>query len=189
MNILNRGKVELPRNKPEARCPRRTTTVEHFDDLATQYTPMIHKIMQTLHVYKDQEEFYQTGLIGLWEAHLSFDSNKGKFTGYAYTSIKGKMLDAIKQANKHEERSVYMPEEFWSYIEDENPESTLELETLAFYCEGLTEKETKWVIATCKDGLSISDIAKREKVSISAVKQWRVGALKKLRQQVNRQIG
>lgn len=58
------------------------------------------------------------------------------------------------------------------------------METLQTYCEGLTEKETKWVIAYCKDCLSIREIAKRENVSVSAVKQWRVGSLRKLRGQV-----
>lgn len=155
--------------------------MEHFDELVDQYTPMIHKIIQTLHIYKNHEEFYQTGLIGLWEAQLSFNPSKGKFANFAYASIKGKMLDTIKQAHKHEERSVYPQEEFWQLIVDENPESLLEMESLRYYCEGLTEKETKWVIATCKDCLSIRDIAKRENVSESAVKQWRVGALRKLR--------
>ena len=158
--------------------------MEHFDELVVQYTPMIHKIMQALHIYKNHEEFYQTGLIGLWEAQLNFDSSKGSFANYAYTSIKGKMLVAMNQSNKHQERFVYPQEEFWSMIEDENPESLLEMETLRTYCEGLTEKETRWVMATCKDCLSIRDIAKRENVSVSAVKQWRVGALRKLREQV-----
>lgn len=112
---------------------------------------------------------------------MSFDPGKGKFTSYAYTSIKGKILDAIKQANKNEERTVLPQEEFWSLIEDENPETLLEMEMLGIYCEGLTEKEAHWVIAACKDCLSISEIAKREKVSVSAVKQWRAGALRKLR--------
>jgi RNA polymerase sigma factor (sigma-70 family) len=160
--------------------------VEHFDELVVQYTPMIHKIMQTLHIYKNHAEFYQTGLIGLWEAQLNFDPSKGSFTNYAYTSIKGKMLFAMNQPNKHREMFVHAQEEFWSLIEDENPESLLEMETLRTYCEGLTEKETKWVIATCKDFLSIRDIAKRENVSVSAVKQWRVGALRKLWEQVER---
>jgi RNA polymerase sigma factor (sigma-70 family) len=157
--------------------------VEHFNELVDQYTPMIHKIMQTLHIYKNHEEFYQTGLNGLWEAQLNFDPSKGSFANYAYTSIKGKMLVEMNQSNKHNERFVYPQEEFWSMIEEENPESLLEVETLLTYCEGLTEKEAKWVIASCTDCLSIRDIAKKESVSISAVKQWRVGALRKLRKQ------
>lgn len=155
--------------------------MEHFDELVDQYTPMIYKIMNTLHIYKNLEEFYQTGLIGLWEACLSYNPTKGKFSNHAYTLMKGKMLDAIKQAHKDEEKSVYSDEEFWDMIEDENPEHVLEMETLRIYCEGLTEKETKWVVGTCKDCLSTSDIAKRENVSVSAVKNWKSGALRKLR--------
>ncbi|MFB3163800.1 sigma factor-like helix-turn-helix DNA-binding protein [Neobacillus sp. 179-J 1A1 HS] len=52
------------------------------------------------------------------------------------------------------------------------------------YCEGLTEKEAKWVIAMSLDQLSVKEIAEREKVLVSAVKQWRSGALKKLRETI-----
>jgi RNA polymerase sigma factor (sigma-70 family) len=161
--------------------------VEHFDELVVQYTPMINKIMQTLHIYKNHEEFYQTGLIGLWEAQLNFNQEKGEFANYAYTSIKGKMLYAMNQSNKHEERVFHPQEAFWPILEDANSENLLEMETMRNYCEGLTEKETKWVIAYCKDCLSIREIANRENVSVSAVKQWRMGALRKLRGQVERQ--
>jgi RNA polymerase sigma factor (sigma-70 family) len=61
--------------------------VESFDQLVVQYQPMIHKIIKPLHM----DEFYQTGLIGLWEAAHAFDVRKGSFSNYAYTCIKGKM--------------------------------------------------------------------------------------------------
>ncbi|WP_396954597.1 sigma factor-like helix-turn-helix DNA-binding protein [Neobacillus sp.] len=54
------------------------------------------------------------------------------------------------------------------------------MELLLSYCQGLTEKETKWVLASCLQFLSIREIAEQEQVSISAVKQWRNGARKKL---------
>ncbi|WP_374934005.1 sigma factor [Neobacillus driksii] len=70
--------------------------MESFDELVVQYQPMIHKIIQSLHIYKDEDEFCQTGLIGLWEAAQSFDERKGCFSNYAYTYMKGENIISIE---------------------------------------------------------------------------------------------
>jgi RNA polymerase sigma factor (sigma-70 family) len=157
--------------------------VESFDELVVQYQPMIHKIMHSLHIYRNEEEFYQTGLIGLWEAAQSFDERKGSFSNYAYTYMKGKMLSQMSQNNQFNEGVIHPKEEFWETIEG-NESSYLEKETIKIYCEGLTEKETIWVIAASINQLSIKEIAEREKVSVSAVKQWKSGAIRKLKEKL-----
>ena len=81
--------------------------MESFDELVVQYQPMIHKIIQSLHIYKDKDEFYQTGLIGLWEATQSFDERKGSFSNYAYTYMKGKILFQMNQNNQW--KSTFIP--------------------------------------------------------------------------------
>ncbi|MFJ5762277.1 sigma-70 family RNA polymerase sigma factor [Neobacillus sp. NPDC093182] len=158
--------------------------MESFDELVVQYQPMIHKIIQSLHIYKDEDEFYQTGLIGLWEAAQSFDERKGSFSNYAYTYMKGKMLSQMSQNNQCNERLILPKEEFWESIEGQESTLYLEKDIINTYCEGLTEKEAKWVITMSIDHLSIKEIAEREKVSVSAVKQWRSGAIRKLKEKV-----
>jgi RNA polymerase sigma factor (sigma-70 family) len=158
--------------------------VESFDELVVQYQPMILKIISSLHIYRNQDEFYQTGLIGLWEAAQSFNKRKGSFSNYAYTYIKGKMLTQMTQNNQYQEKHVLPEKEFWERIEDQESSLFLEKETIKVYCEGLTEKEAKWAIATSINQLSIKEIAEREKVSVSAVKQWKSGAIRKLKEKV-----
>lgn len=158
--------------------------MESFDELVEQYQPMIHKIIHSLHIYRNEDEFYQTGLIGLWEATQSFDKRKGSFSNYAYTYMKGKMLSHMSQNNQFNERLIHPKVEFWETIVDHESSNYLEKETINIYCEGLTEKEAKWVIAMSKDQLTIKEIAAREKVSVSAVKQWRSGAIRKLKGKV-----
>jgi DNA-directed RNA polymerase len=155
--------------------------MESFDQLAKQYEPMIHKIIHSLHIYKNVEEYYQVGLIGLWDAKECFDAEKGKFSTYAYSYIKGRILNELTRVSKQEERVVYPKEEYWEMIEEPNPEHPFEVEFLLSYCQDLTPKETKWVLASCLTDMSIKDIADKEHVSISAVKQWRSGAKRKLR--------
>lgn len=158
--------------------------MECFEKLAKQYEPMIHKIIRSLHIYKNKEDYFHIGLVGLWEAAESFDPEKGEFANYAYTFIKGQILNEMNRDNRREQRSVYPKEEYWETVEEMNASQPLEIEFLLSYCQNLTEKETKWVIYNCVDFLSVREIAEKENVSVSAVKQWRTGAKKKLKEQL-----
>lgn len=157
--------------------------MESFEELATQYEPMIHKILIDLHIYKNREEFIQLGLICLWEARENFNPDKGNFTNYAYSRIKGKFQSAMSKENKYGERFIYQQDEFWDYIEDPSDEQHFEMDTILSLCRTfkLTPNQIKWVQYTLNDDLSIAEIAEKEKVSPSAVKAWRKGAKEKLR--------
>jgi DNA-directed RNA polymerase len=86
----------------------------------------------------------------------------------------------MTEFNKQEEQSVHPKEEFWEFIEDPFIEQPLEGKLILSYCEGLTSNQTKWVLDTFINDLTISEIAEKENVSISAVKAWRKGAKLKL---------
>lgn len=154
--------------------------MENFEELAEQFAPMIHHIIQTLHIYKNKEEYYQIGLIGLWKAMKSFDAEKSHFSSFAYLNIKGQIMNELKRKHKLEEKVMIPKEGYWETVEDGAFQHPLELELLLSYCEKLTEKEKKWVMANCLDGYSVREIAERENVSVSAVKQWRSNAKKKV---------
>jgi RNA polymerase sigma factor (sigma-70 family) len=155
--------------------------MDNFEELAEQYTPMIHRILQSLSIYRNKDEFHQTALIALWEAQMGFDPQKGSFTNYAYSYIKGRLLLELTKRSRYEAGNVYPKEEYWEAVEGDYSDIPLEVEQLLSYCEGLSEKETKWVVAAFAEDLSVKDMAAREKVSVSAVKQWKMSALKKLR--------
>lgn len=155
--------------------------MESFDILVQRYERMIWKIIQSLHIYKSKEEFYQTGLIALWEASKRYDSEKGNFTGFAYAYIKGKIMTELTKAHKQETRSVYPEEEFWDSLGDNSHEPAMETEFILSFCGHLTENQKKWVLYTAIDFLSVKEIAEIEQVSVSAVKSWRKGAREKLK--------
>ncbi|MBU8915104.1 sigma-70 family RNA polymerase sigma factor [Bacillus sp. FJAT-29953] len=158
--------------------------MESFEQLAEQYNPMIHKIIHSLHLYTNKEEFYQHGLIALWEASQRFNPEKGKFINYAYTFIRGRLLEELGKMARANERYVYKEEEFWGTVPDWQPDRTLEKEILLSYCQMLTPNQRKWIMYTIHDGLSVKEIAEKELVSVSAVKQWRMGARSKLQKQM-----
>ncbi|UII58275.1 sigma-70 family RNA polymerase sigma factor (plasmid) [Cytobacillus spongiae] len=147
-----------------------------FEDLHLQYDMMIHKIIHSLHIYKNKPEYYQTGLIALWESYQKFDPEKGTFSAYAYSYIRGRILSQLTIENKNEEKSIFKEADFFELINDDQAKVALEQEFLLSYCEGLTENQRKWVIYTCFHMLSVSEIAEIEDVSLSAVKKWRKGA-------------
>ena len=155
--------------------------MERFEDVVEQFTPMIHHVIRSLHIYKNVDEFFQTGVIALWEAQQGFDPDKGKFSTYAYSYIKGRIMTELSRYSKAEERSVYPDEEFWETVAAGDGDVPFELATLLSYCDLLTERQKQWVVYTFYEGMTTAEIAEHERVSVSAVKKWAVGAMGKIR--------
>ncbi|MGM0903627.1 MAG: sigma-70 family RNA polymerase sigma factor [Bacillota bacterium] len=158
--------------------------MESFEQVQEQYTPMIHCIIRKLSIYTNKDEFFQIGLIALWEAHRRFNPEKGLFSNYAYTYIKGSMMQELTKRKKDEERTFYADGEFFEVFEDSNEKLPDEECILLNICRQyqLTENQTKWVLYHVYKGLKNTQIAAIENVSVSAVKAWRAGAIKKLKQ-------
>ncbi|WP_409250654.1 sigma-70 family RNA polymerase sigma factor [Bacillus sp. SCS-153A] len=154
--------------------------MKEFNEVLSQYEPMIHKIINSLQIYKEKDEYVQIGMTALWEAWDKYEEEKGSFTGYAYSTIRGRLLDELKLRVKWQESFSYPEEEFWEMVPDESQESCLQTETLLTYFQPLTDTQKKWVLYTFIEMMKITEIAEREQVSVSAVKKWRNGAKNKL---------
>ncbi|MFL8939034.1 sigma-70 family RNA polymerase sigma factor [Rossellomorea oryzaecorticis] len=154
--------------------------MDSFDTVQKQYENMIHKIIYSLNIYRNKEEFYQTGLIALWEAYEKFDTEKGAFPAFAFSYIKGRIMTEMTTYHRHADRNVYQKEEFWEQIQDDCKEDYFPKEQILSYCTNLTENQKKWVIYTFLHMLTIQEIATLENVSTSAVKKWRYGAKAKI---------
>jgi RNA polymerase sigma factor (sigma-70 family) len=141
---------------------------------------MIHKVISSLHIYTDKHQYYQTGLIALWESTQRYEPEIGDFPPFAYSYIRGRIMTELNGQIKHVNCNNYPKEEFWDMVEDEQTIEPLEKEILLSYCHGLTDNQTKWVLYTCLEMFSIQEISEKEGVSVSAVKKWRKGAREKL---------
>ncbi|OAT80893.1 RNA polymerase subunit sigma-24 [Bacillus sp. MKU004] len=158
--------------------------MEAFESVVYQYRNMIHKIIHSLHIYKNQDDFYQIGLVALWEAHQRFLPEKGEFAPFAYTYIKGRILTSLTSERRNDEKNVVQEEEFWDQIKEEMKIEALPKEIVNSYCSGLTENQKKWVQYTCLYMLTVREIAELEGVSLSAVKKWRQGAKNKIKSNI-----
>lgn len=63
-----------------------------------EYSSYIYSIMKKFKNYKNKEDLFQAGCIGLINAYNRFDPNMGaKFTTYAYLDILGEMYKVVLQ--------------------------------------------------------------------------------------------
>lgn len=157
--------------------------MEDFSKLADQYSPMIYKIISSLSIYKNKEEFFQIGLIALWEARTKFDPVKGSFLNFAYLMVKGRMLNELRKEHHYDSRNTsFEIESFDKLLARDEP---FPIENLQSYCEGLTGNQARWLILTFQEERTQSEIASQLGVSVAAVKSWRKTALKKLRKKAD----
>lgn len=63
-----------------------------------EYSNLIHSLTHYFEGYKNKEDLYQAGIIGLLEAHKHFNSDYNtKFSTYAYTYILGEMKKLVRE--------------------------------------------------------------------------------------------
>lgn len=156
--------------------------MEDFSAVAAQYQPMIHQIIRRLSIYKNKEDFFQIGLIALWEAYEKFDSGQGEFLNYAYMTVKGRMINELKRQQTRELSSISL-ENFDGLNDGGSLDcyKRLEHENMVVYTKNLTENQKRWLWLTFIEQKTLTEIASTYDVSVAAVKSWRSSALRKLR--------
>lgn len=167
--------VILPRNIRK-RAFRKGLDVT-FEQVVEAYKPMIVSIMKKLHVTNEWDEYYQIGLIALWEASQQFDREKGSFSSFAYKKMYWAMVSHLRKQLRTKECAL--TDEMMHMLPALVPnEDRMVVEDLL---NELTERQRKWVVGYVLEQKSLKTIAEEEGVPIGTVKQWRVSALKKLR--------
>ncbi|MGE7779346.1 sigma-70 family RNA polymerase sigma factor [Peribacillus sp. NPDC097264] len=156
--------------------------MDGFTSLSEQFTPMIHHVIRSLSIYKNKEDFFQIGLIALWEAQGKYKEANGQFSNFAYTVIKGRIINELKRLHKYD---THIQPVDAAVLEIEDPFSmhteALVTENLLAYTENLTLNQQRWLIFTFIGNKNQNEIANTFNVSIAAVKSWRKTTLLKLR--------
>lgn len=78
-----------------------------FTETVTLYEKMIKNQMKKLYLYRDYEEYYQCGLIGLWMAYEKYEEEKGTFAAYALVTVRGYLLEKLKKENRFQKRHTF----------------------------------------------------------------------------------
>lgn len=153
-----------------------------FQEVAEKYAPLIRSQIKKLHIYRDWDEFFQIGLIGLWKAYEQYDKEKGRFATIAMFRIRGSLLDHLRKEGLFQKHHLYGEDVLLHYMEDENCLIKEMLEQqLDEYSSFLSEREAQWLQYAIIQDKKPAQIAKELGVSTNTVGTWRKKALKKLR--------
>ena len=154
-----------------------------FNEVLTQYEPMISASLRKLNIYRDHESFKQAGRIALWQAWTRFDEEKGAFTPFAYRSIRGAMLDEMKKENRFEENVSQAEDDFLEALSQiENPISEAWSDELDRAFEILTMEERQLIQWLFVERRTQVECAEKAGISKAGIKKRRERILKKLKE-------
>lgn len=165
---------------------RKDRVLTQFEDVLTQYEPMISSSLRQLNIYRDHENFKQAGRVALWQAWTRYEEGKGHFAPFASRSIRGAMLDELKKESRFEEHITQSEDDFLerlSEIEDPLPIEWSDRVDHAF--ETLNPTERKLIQWLFIEGLTQSECAEKAGISVPGIKKRRERMLAKLRLVLN----
>ncbi|RDW21399.1 hypothetical protein CWR48_03065 [Oceanobacillus arenosus] len=167
-----------------------------FEEIFEQNERRIHYYLHKLKIRDPHQEFYQEGMIAMWNAYEKYQPDKGPLSTFFNFTIRHHLIDIVRKDSRRQEMEVLAPKEEDTAFEAEvyhkasTPVSPginttehipSDLELWLRVKELLTEKQWKWVQYYIIEDMSLKDIAAQEGVSIEAVKSWAKEAKRRLR--------
>ncbi|KGP74543.1 RNA polymerase sigma factor [Pontibacillus yanchengensis] len=158
-----------------------TPTVD-CEQLIEDFKPMVHHIIHRLGIMDPEGEFYQEGLLALWEVSRTYQEGKGKLSSYVYFIVRNRLISLLrnkKRKQEHIDEIIAMSHDEVEVELDADPWDCYLVEELKTV---LTENQCKWLEGYVIQDLSVKEIARKENVTVDAVKNWGRKAREKLKQ-------
>ncbi|HLR08764.1 MAG TPA: sigma-70 family RNA polymerase sigma factor [Bacillota bacterium] len=170
-----------------------------FEEIFRQNERRIHYHIHKLNISDPHREFYQEGLVAMWNAYRAYRPDKGPLATYFNYTIRNRLIDLMRKQNREKEKENMYLYEAESQMEGGNRyrlgDTTYPLIKVAdppledsYYWKSikshLTEKQWKWVQFYIIEDMPVKEIAKQEGVTVEAVKSWGKEARRKLRAQL-----
>lgn len=168
-----------------------------FEEIFEQNKRRIHYYIHRLNIQDPHQEYYQEGLVAMWNAYEKYDPDKGPMATYFNYTIRNRMIDLMRKQNQESAKVERFAHEHRTQIEDGNyhrsrgssyPIAKKDDSIPAFGAEiwnkvrrELSDNQWKWVMGAVVEGLKAREIAEREGVTVEAVKSWAKTAKEKLR--------
>lgn len=155
-----------------------------FQNCSRKYTPMIQSIITKWRLGREADEYFQIGLVALYEAWVKYDRTVGEFAPYAYSYITGRIKNEIARNDQWQRHhSLVEPCEAGDGVMSPMVESEEDLVDLMAWLDQvpLTEKERLWAEAAVFYRLKPGEIADMYGYNVHTVKSWRQSAVRKLR--------
>ena len=170
-------------------------TEHDFNQFYEAHHRRVHYQIHRLGISADwHEQFFQEGIIALWNAYHQYDKTKGEFGTYLNYTIRYRLLDLLRKKMRTQNKDEKLVEEGKTDLDDGNRHRAtekplvankgIELEDTTFWDtvkDELNDNQWKWVQYFLIAELSIKEIMEIENVTQDTVKSWGRAARKKLR--------
>ncbi len=163
---------------------REDRPLTEFENVLVQYEPMISATIRKLNIYRNYEQFRQAGRVALWQAWTRYEEGRGHFAPYAARSIRGAMLDLLKNENQFETHVVQTEDDILAtFIEEESEPAFYNTwsDPLIDAVEKLSDGEKELIQWIFVDGLTQAECAKNAEISVAGIKKRRARLLMKLK--------
>lgn len=155
--------------------------MDDFEYVKQEYETIIYHLIHKYQIRDVEGEFYQEGLIALWQAYQQYDESKSKFPTYAYYCIARCFLNKIQKENREKNRLkgwlAQVRMEDLMMVDDCVVDSQMIEEIQGI----LTANQWKWFELFVLQDQSVKTIANSYGVTENAVKNWGKLARKKVR--------
>lgn len=167
-----------------------------FEEIVKQNERRIYYQIHKLNIRDPHQEFYQEGLVAMWNAYETYRADKGPMATYFNYTIRNRLIDLIRSKAREQEKlnvyreyqqlnetsgNFYRAGSLKKRVQSQEP-MLVDFEDLIKEAQQLlSTNQLKWLYCFLIQDMSIKSISKREGVSIDAVKSWGREARKKLR--------
>ncbi|MFC4402937.1 sigma-70 family RNA polymerase sigma factor [Gracilibacillus xinjiangensis] len=153
-----------------------------FEDVLQENERIIHHLIHKYRIRDREGDFYQEGLIALWEAVQTYDESRSKLSTHIYNCISSRFLNKIKKENREKEQL-----KTWLInikaedllIEDRDE---LDKQLLRDIRKVLSDRQWCWFYHFVLHDQPARDIARHYCVTDHAVKSWARSARSKIQQ-------
>ncbi|WP_164671171.1 sigma-70 family RNA polymerase sigma factor [Virgibacillus doumboii] len=167
------------------------------EEILEQNERRIHYQIKKMNIRDPHKEYFQEGLVALWNAYETYQPDKGPMATYFNYTIRNRLIDRMRKENKHTEMQRKAIHEQLIQASDGNHHSEQSKATIPlvhtynfpindpdFWKQiktHLTENQWKWVYYHIIEDMPYKDIAITENTTVDAVKSWGKQVKKKLK--------
>jgi RNA polymerase sigma-70 factor, ECF subfamily len=160
--------------------------VKALDLLYDRYSKLVYSTAaQILNNIEEAEEVTQETFLRLWQRSEIYQPKRGSLSGFLFTMARSRSLDRLRSRQARQQK-IQRIQTFSDYVSDYNP--PLEFVTVKersnlvrAALKQLSDDDRQLLETAYYEGLSQSEIAKRDGIPLGTVKSRARQALKKLR--------
>jgi RNA polymerase sigma-70 factor, ECF subfamily len=160
--------------------------VKALDLLYDRYSKLVYSTAaQILNSIEEAEEVTQETFLRLWQRSEIYQPKRGSLSGFLFTMARSRSLDRLRSRQARQQK-IQRIQTFSDYVSDYNP--PLEFVTVKersnlvrAALKQLSDDDRQLLETAYYEGLSQSEIAKRDGIPLGTVKSRARQALKKLR--------